>query len=472
MLSGRKIVFYELNEVPRRVLQDFVVRNPRSALARVMNRSRLFSTMAEDTGVLSPWITWATVHRGVPNDVHCISDFGQDLSDVNAEYPDLMTLLAQAGRRVGVFGSLHTYPPPQNIGDYSFYVPDTFANGPECFPETLSAFQDFNLRMVDASGRNVSRSIPIAAAVRFLKAAPALGLRVDTLVRLAHQIVSERLDRTRRGRRRTSQVQIAFDLFYRQLAQHTPEFATFFTNHVASSMHRYWPAKFPEDYRESRLDDVWRSTYANEIDFTMKEADRQISRLASFVETHSGYALVVASSMGQAAVDVSTVIHRQLYITNPVRFMQALGVPQDGWVKHRAMLPRYIFKVADSFAAAFRRSAAGVTVNEAPLAANDLGSNVFQIKLGQANLTDEATVVCVHGEPRPLNEVGLANVPIQDETGSYAYHVPEGLLLVYDPESSLTRVSDCGMISTLDIAPTLLANFGIARPSYMRRAVS
>ena len=138
MIRDKRIVFYELNEVPKRVLDDFALNHPRSAFARLLSQGSLYQTVTEDQGVLSPWITWPTLHRGVTNDKHCISDFGQNLAEVNAEYPSFMELLARAGIKVGVFGSLHTYPLPGNVRDYSFFLPDTFANGPECFPESLS----------------------------------------------------------------------------------------------------------------------------------------------------------------------------------------------------------------------------------------------------------------------------------------------------------------------------------------------
>jgi len=202
MISGKRVVFYELNEVPRRVLEDFTRRNPGSTLARLLGQGAFFETVAEDQGVLSPWITWPTLHRGVSNDKHCISDFGQDLAEVNGEYPSFTELLARAGVRVGVFGSLHSYPLPPGVEQYAFYVPDTFANGPECFPETLSSFQDFNLKMVDASGRNVSKSVLLGPAARFMAQAPGLGLRFDTVVRLAGQLLSERVNPARVGRRR------------------------------------------------------------------------------------------------------------------------------------------------------------------------------------------------------------------------------------------------------------------------------
>src|SRR5438445_13132572 len=96
MLRDKRIIFYELNEVPRRVLEDFVSQQPGSALARLVREGVLFETVAEDKGVLSPWITWPTLHRGVSNEEHCISDFGQDLAEVNVEYPTFMEILARA----------------------------------------------------------------------------------------------------------------------------------------------------------------------------------------------------------------------------------------------------------------------------------------------------------------------------------------------------------------------------------------
>lgn len=470
MITGKKLVLYELNEVPRRVLEDFAGLDPGSTFARLLREGAFFETVTEDKGVLSPWITWPTLHRGVANERHCISDFGQDLADVNDEYPPFTELLAREGLAVGVFGSLHSYPLPQDVARYAFYVPDAFANGPECFPEVLSAFQDFNLRMMDASGRNVSRSVLLSPAARFLVNAPRLGLRADTVLRLGSQLLSERANRARVGRRRTSQVQIAFDLFFRQLELKKPHLSTFFTNHVASSMHRYWPAKFPDDYSDTALGDAWRVTYGGEIDFTMREADRQISRLAAFVERNAGYVLIVASSMGQAAVDASQVIHSQLYIDKPDKFMHALGVAPNQWTRHRAMLPRYIFKICDDAAAAFRRGLDSLTINGKSLKIVELGNSIFQIKLGHENLSDETTVVSLGGRRLGLAEIGLLNTSIQDESGSYAYHIPQGILVVYDPAERRGR--NCGTTSTRDIAPTLLANFGVGRPSYMRPALS
>jgi hypothetical protein len=198
----------------------------------------------------------------------------------------------------------------------------------------------------------------------------------------------------------------------------------------------------------------------------MAEADRQLSRLAGFVERNAGYVLMIASSMGQAAVDGSQVIRSQLYIDDIGRFMQALGVHDGQWTRHRAMLPRYVFKIAEDAAAAFRRGLSSFSINGEPVQIVELGNGIFQIKLGQENLNDDSTFVRLGGERRKHVDMGLANTPIQDETGSYAYHIPDGILIAYDPAER--RGEDRGTISTRDIAPTLLANYGVTRPGYMR----
>jgi hypothetical protein len=238
----RKIVLYELNEVPWRVLDQFAAWRPTSHLARLLPVMRRFGTFAEDRSDLSPWITWPTLHRGVTDERHGILGFGQDLTAVDREYPPIWELLTRAGVSVGVCGSLHTYPLPPAIERYRFFIPDAFAAGAQCFPEAISTFQAFNLDMARKSARNVSRRIPWAPALRLLAAAPGLGFRPRTAIDVAGQLASEWRQPWQRVRRRTYQTVLEFDIFMHQLEATRPDFSTFFTNHVASSMHRYWCA--------------------------------------------------------------------------------------------------------------------------------------------------------------------------------------------------------------------------------------
>jgi hypothetical protein len=75
------------------------------------------------------------------------------------------------------------------------------------------------------------------------------------------------------------------------------------------------------------------------------------------------------------------------------------------------------------------------------------------------------------GQTIPLEHSGMANVKIQDRCGATAYHIPQGSLIIYAPARGLNG-NDVAMISTTDIAPTLLRNFNVAVPDYMNKGIS
>jgi len=347
-----KIVLFELNEVPFRVLDDFVKRRPQSAVARLLPRSAQFRTQTQDR-LLSPWVTWPSLHRGAYDVDHGIQHFGQDLTAIDRRLPPLWKTLRARGAQTGVFASLHSYPPPADAADYAFYVPDPFAAGSACYPPRLRSFQELNLRMSRQSARNVSTGVPWGAAARFAVDSPRLGLRAATVAATVRQLVDERRRPWTRVRRRTFQTVLAFDLFEKLLRSTQPDFCTFFTNHVASSMHRYWAATYPADYEKMDFDAAWRAQFQDEIDYAMRWFDVMIARLEKFVHRHPEYEIWVASSMGQAATSAQP-CETQLYITDLGRFMQAFGIAPGEWSQRPAMAPEVSVFVNEDRAPALR----------------------------------------------------------------------------------------------------------------------
>lgn len=461
----KKIILFELNEVPQKVVDHFCKQRPSSTLARMLPDCRRHETYTEEIGSLSPWRTWPSLHRGVNDEKHMIVDFGQNLDEVDQAFPPIWKILEANGISTGLCGTLHSYPLPKRLEHYAFYIPDAFAAGSECFPRSIEAFQAFNLRMSRDSARNVSSQVPWQSAFQLLKHLPELGFKVSTAWDVGSQLVSERFQRWKVVRRRTYQSVVAFDVFMRQLQKTRPAFSSFFTNHVASSLHRYWAAAFPEDYEEFGYDGRWVKNYKSEIDFTMSKTDQFIARLKSFVDRNPEYAIWITTSMGQEAT-VALPLETQLYVQDLEKFVQALGVPAGSWSKKPAMLPQVNLVIHAPYIKTFREHLEKVEINGKPIGFRESEGGFFSIDLGHPNLIVSADLVRVDGLAVSLESVGLENVEIKDKSGASAYHIPEGCLFIYDPRQS-AKDQPVSQVSTLDIAPAILQNYQVQIPGYM-----
>jgi hypothetical protein len=456
----KSLVIFELNEVPKRILEYFISSSPRSNLARLQHHMDSFETYADDQGHLSPWKTWPTVHRGTT--AHRLTDLGQVTAELDEKYPPVWKLLVSAGVSTGVFGSLHTFPLPPNVSDYAFFIPDVFAPSAETHPIYVKPFQALSLSMSRQSGRNVSRGIPFSETIALLKALPRLGITAHTIAGLARQLLGERISPWKSNRRRTWQSVIAFDVFMRLLQTHKPKFVTFFTNHVASAMHRYWAATFPGDYESQQFGPEWTDTYKSEIMFAMQKADEMLGELVKFIIANPEYDLWVLSSMGQHAVN-SEPIETQVWIEDPDRLMKVLGV-EGRWESRPAMFAQYNFVVTtDVDREVLLNTLSTILISGKKLNFRTDGRDFFSLDFGQVNVP-EPIAVEVAGCVYSGNDLGLTNLRIQDRSNASAYHIPQGTFLRYPSGSSDLRAT----VPTTELAPMILEQFGVPVPTYMK----
>jgi len=476
---GRKLILLELNEVPLRVIESFCRRNPESNLARCLPRCRQYETFTEDKLALDPWISWPTFHRGVNDEIHQVLHLGQVADETDSRFPPIWRLIRSKGLSVGVFGSLHSSSIPADAASYSFYVPDYFDADVFAHPPELRVFQQLNLLMTRQSARNVTRELPIATLARFLASAPGLGLRFATIADSVGQLARELRDPTQRVRRRAYQPLIMADLFMRQLERTLPDFATFYTNHVAAAMHRYWGATFPEDYQKP-LEAEWIERYGQEIHFAMEKFDRILGQMIRFLESHPEYTLMIGSSMGQAAIPAEKNFDF-LTITDIGKFMSELGVPAGAWQARPAMVPCQNVVVdaryRETVVAGIQRvSIAGSPFVQdrrpiAPMSYDERERGFFQFFV-QFDSYKGPPFASIDGRKVSLGEAGMGVMVHEDGVNCTAQHVSEGSLLVYRHGSHAPLPREITKVSTLDMVPSILRFFGFDRPDYMRGSPS
>ncbi len=427
----KQIVFLELNEVPLLVFQRYADSSP--SFQKLFNRFTVYRTRCIDNIHLSPWITWPTVHRGVTYEFHGIQNFGQDLSAQNKKYPPIWQHLKRRGLSVGVYGSLHSSSLPVDFSQYDFYVPDPFSSHAICNPESLSCFQDFQLRLSRKSARNVDPALGSIDLIGLLRSLLSAGLTLRTANCILSQLLSERLNSARLSRRRVLQASINFDIFNSLLHRHNPAFSTFFTNHVASSMHRYWEASFPDDYSSPTQSASWQKVFRHEIPRAMSVASFFMNELIKYVDRSPNAELWVCTSMGQAPVEGYEAIGSQLFLANPCRLLSFLGLDPSLYSIEPTMAPRVTFRAS---------SQRDILLLVESLSGFSIQGEFLEVMVNHCT----ATLRIMHWNSLPsltynglgvsLSDAGFEMVAISDSSGTSAYHKPEGVLMIYGKDSN------------------------------------
>src|SRR5262249_14799361 len=152
------------------------------------------------------------------------------------------------------------------------------------------------------------------------------------------QLIGEQREPRLKLRRRSLQSVLMGDVFLSLMKTRQPDFATFYTNHVAAAMHRYWAAAFPQDDPENTMGDQWRKDYQPEIVEAMASFDIILGRLKRFVDAQRDTILLIASGMGQQPVK-----HRPtrggFTIRKMKKFMAGLGLNPSQYSVRPAMSP-------------------------------------------------------------------------------------------------------------------------------------
>ncbi|UNM06689.1 MAG: hypothetical protein H6925_03255 [Holosporaceae bacterium] len=454
-----KILLYELNEVPWQVVDYFTKTCPGSAIEEILQHSHQYTTVTQDSGELHPWSTWPTVHRGVHNDIHNIRFLNQDLPK---KYPPIWEILTDNNVSVGLFGSLQSWPVPTDKTQYRFYVPDTFARTAETYPDSLKGFQKFNLTQTKKDGGKTPGKIKMSWSLfKDILLFFELGFSLKTAGQLFTQLLKETFNPAYRHIRSMFQAPLAFDFYIELLKNTRPEFSSFFTNHAAGMMHRYWKYTFPEEFNYT-LEGDDAHFKAQNILRAMKIADQQIGTLKEFADKN-GYTLMIASSMGQEAIDRGD-YPGEIRIADVDRFCEGLGY--TGKVKNNlAMQPDYAFSFrTEKDLEDFKERVKGLlTPDGEPLFTLKESGLTLNCNLQITQETIEKGFVYKDSLPLSLDTFGLQTMNRDPGT---AYHQPRGIFIVY--KKGMRPLPYREKIDSTQVAPTILHLFGIKKMPYMK----
>ncbi len=288
---GRKVLLLEFNEITWSIIDPMIARGRLQNLARLRREGTWGSPVAlERPPHLDPWITWVTVHTGVDRSVHGATVLEQEASTIKARRS--WDYVIEAGKSVGVFGSISAYPPRPVPG---FMVPGPFAPGSETYPDYLRPVQELNRRYTQVHNHIMQESGAGAMAKEAFDVF-RLGLSAASAGRIVQQLAIERVRPHLRWKRVALQPLINYDVFATVYRRYRPDFATWHTNHAAHYMHHYWRAMDDSKFSVPSTPEE-KVKYGEAVEYGYDLCDELLGRFMRLVDQDT--VIVLASSMGQ-----------------------------------------------------------------------------------------------------------------------------------------------------------------------------
>lgn len=462
--KARKVLLLEFNEITWTVADRFIREGKMPHLARLKAEGTSAAPEAlERAPHLDPWISWVTLHTGVDMSVHGAMVLEQDVTTLRAKRTWDYAL--EAGKTIGVFGSISAYPPRPVPG---FMVPGPFAPGNETYPRFVEPAQALNRKYTQVHHRNAEADSLVDMArmgVDLLK----LGLTPETCARVALQLATERVKPWLHWKRVSLQPYVNYDFFSRLYSMFTPDFATWHSNHCAHYQHHYWRSWDDTGFTTPATAEE-KKRYGGAMPHGYAVLDDLLGRFTRLVDDDT--VIVICSALGQKPY-----IH-ELYPEGKVcvkfkdvqKVLELVGAKGIGDVVP-VMDPQWNVRISDAGERARVRDALlAVRRENAPtpdaITVEEVGEILTITPRSLAKMDGRA----VYHFPTP--DGGKRTFKFDElfkgygDTPKEGMHDPVGMLLLYGP--GIERGLFIDQTTDLDIAPTVLSLMGIAVPETMQ----
>lgn len=235
-----KLLVLEFNELCPSLLERFINEGHLPNFKKLRDESVLQLTKTDATGEdLNPWVQWVDIHTGVERQEHEIQKLNE-----GHKYKGKFTwdvLSENLNCKNWICGSMNSAHSDTFKG---VFLPDPWNSHIDIKNnKPLETYHAYIASAVQNYSRGNSTS-----SLSFIKSILKQGVRPTTIMKLAHQLLKEKIDPATKWRRAMLLDLIQFDVFKYHFTKESPDFSTFFSNTVAHYQHHYWKDFEPEKF--------------------------------------------------------------------------------------------------------------------------------------------------------------------------------------------------------------------------------
>jgi len=452
------MILLEFNELCPSLIHRFMSAGQLPAFQRLHDESFVYTTRAQERApFLDPWIQWLTVHSGLNHDQHRVDKLNEGHA---CSAKRIWDVVSEHGGSAWICGSMSTSYHSRFRGAL---VPDPWTTKVLPTPASLRPyFAVVQSSVLDST--NARARLSWRAAARFGAFMATHGLSAQTIAAIVQQLFAERAGRNR-WKRAVLLDRLQFDLFRHHWTRRRPTFSTLFLNSTAHLQHLHWremePHLFQAQPTREEIDE-----YQSAILFGYQQMDRLLARVFEMIDRDT--TLVLASALSQQpCLAYEHQGGKAFYRPRSFeRLLSFAGV--NGHTRVSPVMAHQFhveFESADAASGAAARLQALRVGDRPAMAVESNGRQLFawcRITTGldsSVRLSADAA-----GDRR---EERFFSIFFKVEGIKSGMHHPDGLFWIRRPTAEHWRFEDAVPLDR--VAPTLLAELGIAPPFPMRQ---
>jgi hypothetical protein len=457
-MLDRRIILLEFNELCPSLTHRFMSAGQLPTFQRFHNDSLAYTTRAQERApYLDPWIQWVTVHTGLNFDRHRIEKLNEGQTCGTRRIWDLVS---EHGGTAWICGSMSTSYAP---GFKGALIPDPWTTKVEPTPGRFRPYFQFIQHSV-LDSTNDRASMSRRDAVDFVRFMAGHGLSARTASLIVKQILDER-----RGEHRWKRAlildQLQFDVFRCHWQREQPTFSTLFLNSTAHFQHLHWREMEPELFQvQPTAAEI--EQYRSAILFGYRNMDALLSRVLTMADAKTTVVLATALSQ-QPCLAYEHQGGKAFY--RPNDFGRLLAFAGVSGHKNVAPVMAHEFHVeleSESAARSGHERLSALRVNERPALSIERSGNQLFVRCAITTALSPSALLehDLDGQHRSHNFFAIFYKVDGIKSGM---HHPDGLLWIRrstDEHRVFEEPVDLDLV-----APTLLAELGIAAPEWMRQ---
>ena len=440
-----KIFIFELNEISPAILKKYNKTYPNSSISKFTKTSLNITTVADDIEEkkLYPAQSWASINSGKPYKVHKIKWYNDTKRNCSHLWDDI-----SINHSIGLVNVLHSSD-YKNKSSFNYFISDPYKKNEKTIPSSLNGFQRFKNNQTFKSYRVSKLKITFKELKDILTF--LFKIRPITYLRIL-KILFDIKFKKQKERLRNVDFLLHFDIFLWALKNKDSKINVFFTNHIASQIHRYIGAILPNNKVRKIFGKKWIKKNSNEVFYSMHLFDKNFKKFKKKFFNKND-TIVFVSSMGQGIIRNYDDQHCIKYVSDKEKFFKKYFNDKFNYQILGSMSPQLTIKMKNLKEIKYALKELKKNDISKVFKHFDSRQNILTISVSFENLDH----VNIGKNKYSLKDIGVSMS--LDDTQNTGKHIKEGIFLINSPmQSKINLKNKISYLKYRKIMENLISN--------------